>query len=90
MKGTSWSCAIVSGVVALLLQVDPTLKPAAVKQLLIDTAHASNTGAKLVNAQFAAWRAVWPGGQANPRPKTASKTARRPSRKAIRRQRPRA
>jgi subtilisin family serine protease len=81
MKGTSWSCAIVSGVVALLLQIDPTLKPAAVKQLLVDTAHTSHTGARVVNAQFAAWRTVWPSGKANPHPKAAAKTARRPPKK---------
>jgi subtilisin family serine protease len=78
MNGTSCSCAIVSGVVALLLQIDPALKPAAIKQLLVDTAHTSNTGAKVVNAQFAAWRTVWPSGTATSPATAVARSARRP------------
>lgn len=48
-KGTSWSCAIGSGIAALLLQVNPKLTPAAIKQLLIETAHPSNDGRARVN-----------------------------------------
>ena len=62
MKGTSWSCAIVAGIVALLLQIDPRLTPAAIKKLLVDTAQTSSGGARVVNAQLAAWRTVWPTG----------------------------
>ncbi|AMY09081.1 Thermophilic serine proteinase precursor [Luteitalea pratensis] len=68
MQGTSWACAIVSGVVALLLQVDPTLKPAAIRKLLTDTAHATRSdkaGARVVDAYRAVRGALQPASQAD-------------------------
>ena len=60
-KGTAWSCAIAAGVAALLLQINPQLTPAQVKQLLIETAYAPKSdkaGVRLVDAYAAARRAL--------------------------------
>ena len=50
-SGTSMSAALVSGVVALLLEEDPSLTPAAVKQLLRDTARHRADGGLACGAQ---------------------------------------
>ncbi len=67
MLGTSWACAIVSGIVALLLQVDPTLKQATIRKLLTDTAHPTRSdkaGARVVDAYRAVRAALQPSSQA--------------------------
>ena len=66
ISGTSWSCAIVSGIVALLLQVDPELTPRAAlsKRLLIESAHPSKSGkagVRIVDAYLAAAARPAPG-----------------------------
>ena len=74
--GTSWACAIVSGVAALLLQVKPTLSPAEVKTLLTDTARPTRSekgGARVVDA-FRAIRAAM-----QPSPPAATPARRRPT-----------
>ena len=62
-KGTSWSCAIVTGIVALVLQANPNLKPAEIKQLLMETAHhppkdGGRSVPRVVNASLAVQKAL--------------------------------
>jgi hypothetical protein len=77
MRGTSWACAIVSGVVALMLQANPNLTPAAVKTLLADTARPTRSdkaGARVVDA-FRALRGALPLPVPAPAARRARKTA---------------
>ena len=63
-QGTSWSCAIASGVVALLLQVDPgsTLTPAQITELLIATGQprvgSDSAGGTIIDSHAAVRRAL--------------------------------
>lgn len=62
-NGTSWACAIVAGTVALLLQINPKLRPVEIKKLLIETAHpgrGGKAGINVVDAYLAAYRAGRP------------------------------
>jgi subtilisin family serine protease len=86
-KGTSWSCAIGSGIAALLLQINPKLTPAAIKQLLIETAHTSNGGRARVNvvdAYAAARSALDAPAVSNPPSATTPSPSKRRSRKSRR------
>jgi subtilisin family serine protease len=87
-NGTSWACAIVSGTVALLLQVNPKLSPAAIKKLLIETAHPSRgdkAGINVVDAYLAAYRtghpSVEPSSPSDLTPATASPRRRKARKK---------
>ena len=66
-EGTSWACAIVSGIVALILQREPTLNAAAIRSLIADTAHPTRSGkagARVIDAYRAVRRAAQPASQA--------------------------
>jgi subtilisin family serine protease len=69
MRGTSWACAIVSGIAALLLQVEPGLKPDGIRKLLTGTAHptrSNKAGARVVDAYRAVRSVLKPLSQDQP------------------------
>ncbi|MBP6876275.1 MAG: S8 family serine peptidase [Candidatus Eisenbacteria bacterium] len=65
MSGTSMACPHIAGVVALMLDADPTLTPAEVKEILLDTATDwgpagwdTAFGYGYANAYEAVWRSI--------------------------------
>ena len=67
LSGTSMSCPFTSGVVALMLQANPTLTPAQIKEIIMETAtqdsvttaNADRCGAGKINAYRAVLRALY-------------------------------